>query len=67
MTINVTRPEGNVFCILGAAKNYQRQLKRKEIANPILNEVLNGYTEMTYDGILDKLESTGLFRFTGRK
>ena len=67
MTINVTSEQGNVFCILGAARNYQKQCKRKEIVCKALDEVLSGYTTMTYDEILDKLESTNLFRFTGRK
>jgi hypothetical protein len=67
MTINITQPQGNVFCILGYAKNFHRQLQKHGIANQNLNEVLSGYTEMTYDEILDKLSKTGLFKFTGRK
>jgi hypothetical protein len=66
MTIDVTSPQGNVFCILGAARSYQKQLRKDEASNPILDEVLSGYTEMDYDEILNKLENTGLFRFTGR-
>jgi len=67
MTINVNSEQGNVFYILGAAKSYQKQLKKEGLTNETLDSVLTGYTEMTYDEILDKLEITGLFRFTGRK
>ena len=36
-TIDVTTPEGNVFCILGFAKSYQRQLKKEGINNKDLD------------------------------
>jgi hypothetical protein len=66
-TINVTKPDGNVFCILGYAQSFQSQLKKSNIKNDILDDVLNNYTSMNYNGILDKLESTHLFKFTGRR
>jgi hypothetical protein len=67
MTINVNSEQGNVFYILGAAKTAQKQLKKEGQTNETLDSVLTGYTEMTYDKILDKLQSTGFFKFTGRK
>jgi hypothetical protein len=66
-TVNVMNPDGNVFCILGYAKDFQSQLKKSNIKNDILDDVLKNYTSMNYNGILDKLESTHLFKFTGRK
>jgi len=54
---------GNVFFVLGTAKSYQKQLKKENIVNKTLDNVLNKYSEMKYDEILKKLESTGLFRF----
>jgi len=66
MTINVKQPQGNVFCILGYAKDFQRQLSKNGINNEIMDSVLSGYQDMTYDQILDKLQETGLFKFSGR-
>lgn len=66
MTIDITQPEGNVFCILGYAKQFKSQLKKSGDSNQTLDEVLSGFTEMTYEQILDKLESTNLFEFEGR-
>lgn len=63
-TIDKSGPDGNVFCILGIAKSFQRQLKAAGGNNDDLDDVLTNYTSMTYDGICDKLESTGLFEFT---
>lgn len=66
-TIDVTSPEGNVFCILGFAKSFQRQLKKESLNNKNLDFVLFNYLNMEYDEILDKLEKTKLFKFIGRK
>ena len=63
-TIDKSGPDGNVFCILGFAKSFQRQLKAVGVNNEVLDDVLVNFTDMTYDGICEKLESTGLFEFT---
>jgi hypothetical protein len=64
-TIDKSGPEGNVFCILGYAKSFQRQLvKATGAENEVLADVLKNFTSMDYNGICDKLESTGLFEFT---
>ena len=63
-TIDVTGPEGNVFCILGFARSFQRQLKQAGGNNDTLDEVLKNFTQLDYDTICEKLESTGLFEFT---
>ena len=62
-TIDKSGPDGNVFCILGYAKSFQRQLKASGLNNDVLDDVLKNFTSMTYEGICDKLESTGLFEF----
>lgn len=66
--INVSEPEGNVYVILGYAQRFQEQLIEGGVAegNAVLADVLKHSREMRYDEILDKLESTGLFKFTGR-
>ena len=67
ITIDRTGPDGNVFCILGAAKSVQRQLKKAVgQENETIAEVLRNFTQMTYEDICDKLESTGLFEFVDR-
>ena len=66
-TINVTTPEGNIFCILDFAKSYQRQFKKEGINNKDLDFVLSYFSNMEYDEILDELEKTKLFKFVGRE
>jgi len=63
ITIDKTSPDGNVFCILGAAKSVQRQLRKEGIENETLNDVLANYTKMKYEQICEKLEDTGFFLF----
>jgi len=64
ITIDRTGPDGNVFCILGYAKSAQRQLKAAGAENETIADVLKNFMSMDYEGICDKLESTGLFEFT---
>jgi hypothetical protein len=68
--INVKGPQGNVFYILGVAKDFLRQLNRAGITDgsdvKTLNDVLKNFRQMDYDSILNALESTSLFVFTGR-
>ena len=64
ITIDTTGPDGNVFCILGHARSFQRQLKQAGGNNDTLDDVLVNFTNMTYKDICTKLESTGLFEFT---
>lgn len=67
MTIDITGPDGNVFVILGYAKQFNRQLKNEcGEENDILTDVLKNFTSMKYEEILFKLEKSGLFEFTGR-
>ena len=66
-TINVTTPEGNIFCILGFAKSYQRQLKKEGVNNKDLDFILSNFFDIEYDEILDKLEKSKLFEFVGRE
>ena len=67
MTININSEQGNVFCILGHAKSIQKQLKAAGTNDSVIDDVLTNCMSMTYIEILDKLESTGFFKFTGRK
>lgn len=66
-TINVTTPEGNIFCILGFAKSYQDQLKKAGINSESLDFVLSNFFDIEYDEILDRLEKTRFFKFVGRE
>jgi Tfp pilus assembly PilM family ATPase len=64
ITINKSGPDGNVFCILGHAKSVQKQLKKFGAGeNEVIAAVLQNFTQMKYDDICEKLESTGLFEF----
>jgi len=65
MIIDKTGPDGNVFVILGHAKNFQRQIETEfGEKNEILADVLANFRSMKYDEICSKLESTGLFTFS---
>mgnify|MGYP001616049437 CR=1 FL=1 len=66
-TIDIRNPDGNVFCILGIARNFQDQLKLEKIVNKELDFVLSYFSNMEYDEILDKLEKSKLFKFVGRE
>jgi hypothetical protein len=65
-TIDLSGPDGNVFCLLGYAKSIQRQLKKAGTNSDEIDEVLSGYTEMKYDDIVAKLEASGFFVFESR-
>ena len=65
-TIDVRSPEGNVFCILGFVKSYQKQLKKKGLNDKDLDFIFSNYFDMEYDEILDRLEKTKLFKFVNR-
>jgi hypothetical protein len=68
MTINVKKPKGNVFFILGVFRGLQRELKKAGCDTADYDKILNGYSEMTYDEILDGIQtvSNGTISFVGR-
>ena len=63
ITVDLSGPIGNVFCLLGHAKSIQKQLTRAGTSNKEIDEVLKGYTDMEYDGIVAKLGESGFFEF----
>lgn len=66
---DLSGPDGNVFAILGAFRRFTRELEKGGVDTTEHHALLNGYSKMDYDQILDKVEaiSHGAIRFTGRK
>ena len=51
--IDISGPDGNVFAIMGAYKNYARQLKHsRQHQEKIIEEMMSG----DYDNVLDIFE-----------
>lgn len=68
MNYDVRGPEGNVFCVLGALRGLQRQLKNAGCETPEIDKIFKDYRTMKYDEILDAIEKAthGSFHFVGR-
>ena len=66
ITIELTSPDGNVFCILGYVRRVRNQLKELGLNTILYDELLDNYYNMTYDGIISGVkEIAGDFiRFT---
>ena len=69
MNINVTKPEGDIFVIMGRFTNLTEQLEDAGIDTSEHRALLEGYGLLKYDEILDKIEriTNGTMTFTGRQ
>lgn len=52
MVIDINESDGNVFAILGYAKRWNKEEK-----NENLQEILDNFSKMTYNNIVDGIEN----------
>lgn len=68
MTINVLKPEGNIFCILGVFQTLVKQLEKSGCDVTEHRKLLSEAPSHTYDELLDSITrlTNGTIKFSGR-
>jgi hypothetical protein len=68
MNINVQKPEGNIFWVLGVFQRLTKELELYKVDTTEHRALLDKARSMKYDEILDEVEriSNGSIKFTHR-